>query len=77
MEAVIGKFYRHYKNGQLYQVLNFATHTETGEVMVVYQGLYDTEDLGSKPVFVRPREMFEEKVEVNGKEVNRFSEVPK
>lgn len=59
----------------MYRLLHIALHTETGEEVVVYQGLYDTDDLGPQPIFVRPREMFEEKVRAEAREVDRFSEV--
>ncbi len=42
------------------------------EELVIYRAEYDTEDLGSKPVFARQKEMFEEKVEFNGESADRF-----
>lgn len=44
--------YRHFK-GNCYRVDCIATHTETGESMVVYQALY-----GEHKMFVRPLELF-------------------
>ena len=75
MKAEIGKTYRHYKNQKTYIVLHFATHTETSEQTVVYQGLYDTDDLGPKPIFVRPKDMFEETVAVDGVLKDRFAAI--
>jgi hypothetical protein len=58
--------YKHYK-GNLYEVLTTAQHSETEEWMVVYKALY-----GEEGMWVRPYEMFVEKVEVDGKFISRF-----
>lgn len=58
--------YRHYK-GQYYLVLGIARHSETEEEMVVYRP-----DYGERGLWVRPRTMFEELVEVDGRRVPRF-----
>ena len=58
--------YRHYK-GSLYQVLHTAGHSESEETLVVYRCLY-----GNYSVWVRPIEMFNEKVMVDGQQVPRF-----
>ena len=63
----LGK-YRHFK-GNEYNVLYIAKHSETLEDMVVYEALYDNK---VSKIWVRPINMFLEKVENNGKIVNRF-----
>ncbi|VVB70279.1 Uncharacterised protein [uncultured archaeon] len=65
MELKLGK-YRHYKGGE-YEVIGVAKHSETQEKLVVYKALYDKGSL-----WVRPLEMFTEKVIVNGVEKPRF-----
>jgi hypothetical protein len=61
--------YRHYK-GNLYEVLMTAQHSETEEWMVVYKALY-----GEEGIWVRPYEMFMEKVEVEGVWIPRFEKI--
>ncbi len=58
--------YKHYK-GNLYEVLDTATHSETGERLVVYRALY-----GEYGLWVRPLAMFTEEIEIEGKKVKRF-----
>ncbi|KKW48003.1 MAG: hypothetical protein UY99_C0018G0019 [Parcubacteria group bacterium GW2011_GWA1_59_11] len=58
--------YRHYK-GQEYEVIGIARHSETLEDLVVYRALY-----GEGEIWVRPKEMFLDTVEVDGKKVRRF-----
>ena len=64
-ELQLGK-YKHYK-GNEYEVIGVAQNSETLEKLVVYRALYGQNDL-----WVRPLEMFLEKVEVNGKKIPRF-----
>ena len=52
--------YRHFK-GNEYEVLDIAQHSETEEPMVVYRALY-----GKHGLWVRPAEMWLEKVERDG-----------
>ena len=59
--------YRHYK-GNLYELIDLATHSETLEKMVVYRALY-----GEQALWVRPMQMWEEEVNVDGKTVKRFT----
>lgn len=58
--------YRHYK-GKDYIVLGIARHSETEEELVVYRP-----DYGDRGLWVRPKTMFLEAVEVDGREVPRF-----
>ena len=61
--------YRHYK-GNEYRVLGLARHSETREVLVVYQALY-----GERGLWVRPAAMWIEAVVVTPGEnpVPRFA----
>ena len=65
MELKPGK-YRHFK-GNEYELLFVATHSETGEQMVVYRSLY-----GEGGFWVRPASMWTEHVERDGYSGPRF-----
>ena len=58
--------YRHFK-GNEYQVIGLATHSETGETMVVYRALY-----GEGGLWVRPATMWSEQVRRDGYSGPRF-----
>lgn len=57
MEVIVGGVYRHFK-GNLYSLEGVATHSETGEKMVVYKALY-----GNHELYVRPYDMFISKID--------------
>ena len=61
--------YRHYKNHD-YRVICLARHSETQEVLVVYDALW-----GEGGRWVRPAAMFVETVEVGGERVPRFRRI--
>ena len=61
--------YRHYK-GNEYRVLGLARHSETLEVLVVYDALY-----GERGRWVRPAAMFSETIEQAGRRVPRFERI--
>lgn len=65
MSVRVGR-YRHYK-GNEYLVIGVAQHSETAEELVVYR-----QDYGERGLWVRPKSMFMETVEIDGRQVSRF-----
>lgn len=63
--------YQHYKGG-LYEVMYLAIHSESHEELVVYRALCGTEKYSQDTIWVRPRSMFEEEIEISGVKVARF-----
>ncbi len=59
--------YRHFK-GNLYEVLEVGTHSETQEQQVVYRALY-----GERGIWIRPLAMFFDTVERDGNSCKRFT----
>lgn len=58
--------YKHFK-GKLYEVIGVAKHSETKEELVVYRALDSSQEL-----WIRPKLMFLETINVDGKKVLRF-----
>jgi hypothetical protein len=72
MEKVrIGGKYKHYK-GKFCKVIGVARHSETLEEFVIYQELGYSKEWGENSLWARPKSMFLEKVNINGKDVQRF-----
>ena len=61
--------YQHFK-GNEYQVFGTAKHSESEELLVVYQPLYETDS--ENEFWVRPLTMFEEIIERDGQQIQRF-----
>ncbi len=66
MKEIVKGIYRHYKGAE-YRILNEGLSSENKEPLVIYQDLKDL-----KKIWVRPRKMFLETVEVEGEKVARF-----
>lgn len=70
-EIINSGIYQHYK-GNKYKVVGIAKHSETLEELVVYQALYN-----NNQIWVRPLKMFIENVTVDGKKIPRFKYIGK
>ena len=69
-ELKFGK-YRHY-SGKEYKVIGLVRHTETLEVLVLYQALYNSSEFGADQLWVRPKQLFLEPVVIDGVVTPRF-----
>jgi hypothetical protein len=71
MDEVRPGKYRHFKGG-IVEVIGVAHHSETLEDLVVYRCEYACRTFGKGSLWVRPKKMFLETVEHDGKTVPRF-----
>jgi hypothetical protein len=71
----LGK-YKHFK-GMTVEVIGVALHSETMEEMVIYNHPDPVKGKGANTMWARPKEMFFEKVEVDGKKIPRFKFINK
>lgn len=67
-EITLGK-YRHFK-GNVYDVIGFAKHSETGERLVIYKSVENPDE-----VWARPYNMFAETIGSDGQTVKRFTKI--
>lgn len=63
--------YKHYK-GNVYEVIGVAQHSETLEQLVVYKATYQKD---GENLWVRPLQMFNETVMIEGEEKKRFQKI--
>lgn len=66
------ELYHHYKN-KPYKYVGLARHSETLEEMVIYETRYENDN---GKVWVRPKGMYFESIELNGKTTPRFKKIP-
>jgi len=66
-----GAIYQHYKGGK-YRVHGLVRHSESLDELVLYETLYENK-LGK--MWVRPKEMFLERVQIDGQWIPRFSHI--
>lgn len=76
MKKVKLGLYRHHK-GKFYDVIGTAHHSETFEEFVIYRAKFTSKEFGKNALWARPKTMFMEKVEINGKKVPRFKYIGK
>ncbi len=65
-EIKVGQVYQHYK-GNHYRILALGKHSESGEELVTYKRVEDD------AVYSRPKTMFFDEIEKDGKKITRFT----
>ena len=66
--------YRHFK-GEEYLILGYGRDSDTLEEVVIYEGQYNSKEFGDKPIWIRPKKEFFEKIERDGKVFQRFEKI--
>ena len=66
--------YKHYK-GNHYEVVGIVIHSETYEELVLYRVVEGSKEYPSGTLWVRPRKMFEETIEIDGVIQPRFEKI--
>ena len=70
------RIYKHNLSNRYYKVLYEGQHTETGEELVVYSPIKTYSKINHKDkVWIRPKSMFHEVLNINGEEKKRFERV--
>ena len=64
--------WKHFKPGKTYEVIGIAYREKTGEALVIYKSLYDSEKYPKGTLWGRPIDDFLGTKEVNSVEVPRF-----
>lgn len=64
--------YRHYK-WWLYEVIGTWFHSENQEEFVIYKMLYETKEYPIWTIWIRPKPMFLENIEIEWSLVSRFT----
>ncbi|MFA6064775.1 MAG: DUF1653 domain-containing protein [archaeon] len=71
-EIKIGQKWKHFK-GSIVEIISIALDSENLSEIVVYKHLEAQKGMPAGQVWVRPKEMFLEKITREGKEIERFT----
>ncbi len=71
-EIKVGQKWKHFK-GSVVEIVTLALDSETLEEMVIYKHLDAQKGMQAGQVWVRAKKMFLEKINREGKEIERFT----